>query len=347
MLQNRNPVPAYCLSIHARYRCAHAGECCTAGWPIPAEPPLIDVLSRGRLGPAWSPDRAFEESDGPDGRCQVLRTKDGQACVFYEDDRRNCGIHRQVGEEVLPMACRNFPRITLHDRRGMFVTLSHFCPTAAALLYDDGEIAIVEAPSGLSLNGAAEGLDATAVLPPLLRPGMLTDVEGYAAWEGAAVATFNDRGSGARDALAVIAAATDIVCAWQPGGDSLATRVSEAFEGARNSVDRQRSVPSPLERGVKGFLAAHLFANWSAYQGDGLAAVVRAVDNAHVTVVRELLGRGSLGEGGLGCRSLGEGTSRATFIAAVRAADFRLRHSRTDVRPRSLPSLRVHRHPVG
>ena len=42
LLQNRNPVPAYCLSIHARYPCAHSGACCTAGWPIPVEPPLVE-----------------------------------------------------------------------------------------------------------------------------------------------------------------------------------------------------------------------------------------------------------------------------------------------------------------
>jgi hypothetical protein len=218
----------------------------------------------------------------------------------------------------------------------MFITLSHFCPTAATLLLDDREITVVEAPAALSLHGAAEGLDATAVLPPLLRPGMLTDPDGYGSWEREAVATFNDRSRGARGALAVIAQATDDVRRWQPGGDSLGTRVGEAFHRARNSAARRRGEPSSLDRGIKAFLAAHLFASWSAYQDDGLAAVVRAVDHAHSTVMRELLGR----------RRLGEGDSRAPFIAAVRAADFRLRHSFADVRPRPLPSLRDHRHPV-
>jgi hypothetical protein len=165
---------------------------------------------------------------------------------------------------------------------------------------------------------------------------MLTDPDGYGGWEREAIATFNDRSRGARDALAVIAAATDDVRAWQPGGDSLATRVSEAFHRARRSCAPPGGEPSSLDRGIKAFLAAHLFASWSAYQDDGLAAVVRTVDHAHATVMRELLGR----------RRLGEGDSRAPFIAAVRAADFRLRHSRTDVRPRSLPPLRVHRHQV-
>jgi hypothetical protein len=91
----------------------------------------------------------------------------------------------------------------LSDSRGVFITLSHFCPTAAALLLDDREITIVEAPASLSLNGAVEGLDATGVLPPLLGPGMLTDADGYTAWEREAVGVFNDRRRTAQDALAI------------------------------------------------------------------------------------------------------------------------------------------------
>jgi hypothetical protein len=325
-------VPAYCLSIHARYRCAHAGECCTAGWPIPAEPPLIGVLARQGLGSAWTADRAFEEERGPDGPVRVLRTRDGHGCVFRDPERRRCTVHRQAGEGALPSACRNFPRVTLRDRRGLFVTLSHFCPTAAALLLDDQKIAIVEAPPSLSLNGAAEGLDATGVLPPLLRPGMLADADGYAAWEAASIATLDDRRVGAREALAIIATATDEIRAWGPGATTLATCVVDAFHRASSRADRSMAAPPPIDRAVKGFLAAHLFASWSAYEDDGLAGVVRAVDHAHGTLTRELLGR----------RRLGGGDARAPFIAAVRAADFLLRHSRTDDPARSLPSLRVH-----
>jgi hypothetical protein len=31
----------YCLSIHAGSPCEHAGARCTAGWHIPAEPPVV------------------------------------------------------------------------------------------------------------------------------------------------------------------------------------------------------------------------------------------------------------------------------------------------------------------
>lgn len=320
-------MPAYCLNLHARYRCAHSGDCCTAGWPIPAEPALAHVLARRGLGAAWTAERAFEEQPGPDGPMRVLRTKDGHACVFYEDDGRRCGVHRVAGEEVLPSACRNFPRVTLHDSRGLFITLSHFCPTAAALLLEVDAIAIVEAPASLTLNGAVEGLDATGVLPPLLRPGMLADLSGYGAWERAAIAAFDDPVHDVDSALAVIAAATGDICAWRPGAETLGDRVDSAFERAGLRASSPASPPAPLDRPIKAFLAAHLFGSWSAYQDGGLSAVVRAVDRAYEVLRGEL--------------------RRSSFIPAVRAADFHLRHSRTDVRSRSLSPLRDHRHQVG
>ena len=320
-------VAAYCLSIHSSYACAHSGQCCTAGWPIPAEPPLIAALSGGELGQGWTAERALEIASGPEGPVSLLRTV-GDACVFYERDRRRCAIHRQAGPTTLPTACRNFPRITLTDRRGVFVTLSHFCPTAAALLLDDRDIAIVNAPASLSLNGAVEGLDATVVLPPLLRPGMLTDAEGYTAWEARAIGVFNDRRHVAADALAIVSAATEDVCGWQPGAETLATRVHEAFDRARGARATPSVSQSPFEHAIKSFLSAHLFASWHAYQDGGLRAVVHGVETAFVTLGEELAPRLRSG--------------RAPFIAAVGAADFRLRHSRADVRPRPLSSLRRH-----
>lgn len=320
-------MPAYCLSIHSSYVCADSGECCTAGWPISAEPALLAALSRHDLGPEWTAERAFEIASSPEGPATILRT-DGDACVFYERDRRRCAIHRQAGPAALPTACRNFPRITLTDRRGVFVTLSHFCPTAAALLLEDRDITIVEAPASLSLNGAVEGLDATEVLPPLLRPGMLTDAEGYAAWEAEAISVWNDRRYAAEDALAIVSAATDDVCSWRPGTETLATRARSAFGRARAAWDRPPAPQTPGEHAIKSFLAAHQFASWHAYQDSGLHAVVRAVETAFATLKEEQAPR--------------LGSEPAPFISAVRAADFRLRHSRTDVRPRPLPSLRRH-----
>src|SRR5215204_5054161 len=157
---------AYCLSVHATYRCAHAGACCTAGWPIPIEPEKLRAV--------WGLART---AGTPDDDRFVPVAADG-GCVFFDRaDGRLCAIQRDAGVALMPDACRNFPRVTLRDARGIFITLSHFCPTAARLLLTSRDIAIVEAPPSLSLDGGAEGLDATAVMPPLLRRGMLMDLD--------------------------------------------------------------------------------------------------------------------------------------------------------------------------
>ena len=316
-------VPAFCLGIHASYRCGHAGACCTAGWQIAAELPLVTAVERGGLGQAWTPVRAFDEQPGSDGPVRMLRTHADDACVFYERKRHRCAVHRLAGPQVLPVACRNFPRITLNDRRGIFITLSHFCPTAASLLQTDAPLTIVEAPPSLSLDGSVEGLDATGVLPPLLRPGMLMDAGGYTAWEEEAIGVLDDRRYSARAALAIIAAATREIRRWEPGGDTLEARVRDTFEDQRRRAGAiAPPSPPPQERPIKAFLAAHLFASWHGYQDGGLDAIVHGVDAALATLTREL--------------------SRSSFVPAVRAADFHLRHSRADVGPGSLSSLRRH-----
>src|SRR5436305_1397197 len=145
---------AWCLDYHAPYRCRHAGACCRAGWTVPFEDGTI----------------AARDAHG--------------ACSFFDGAAHLCTIHGAHGLHALPLTCRMFPRIVLHDARGTFVSLSHFCPTAAALLFaDHGQGAIVDAPSALVDIGALDGLDAREVWPPLLRPGVMMDLESYAAWE--------------------------------------------------------------------------------------------------------------------------------------------------------------------
>ena len=156
------------------------------------------------------------------------------ACVFFEGDRGNlCAIHRELGVESLPMACRQFPRVVLDDPRGTLISLSHFCPTAAALLHASPPATafeIVEAPSSLTLAGHAEGLDAREVLPPLLRPGMLTDHDGYDTWERRAIGVLARDDLTAPRALDIIRMATLAVQAWRPGPISLRATVNREFD---------------------------------------------------------------------------------------------------------------------
>lgn len=240
----------------------------------------------------------------------TLATTTSGACVFYDTDRdRLCRIQRDAGVELMPAACRNFPRVTLRDRRGVFVTLSHFCPTAARLLLNADDIRAIPAPSSISLDGAVEGLDATGVLPPLLRPGMLADLDGYSAWEREGLAVLNDREYSAPAAVQVIGAATVDACGWSPGDESLATWVTKAFERARTIGNPDpRAERSAFDRPIKAFLAAHLFASWAGYQRGGLAAVVQSLEAALALVGERI-------------------ADEETFIAAVRSADLQLRHS--------------------
>ena len=228
------------------------------------------------------------------------------ACLCYDErGGRLCAIHRDAGPELLPSACRNFPRVTLRDPRGIFITLSHYCPTAAAMLLDAAPIAIVDAPPSISLDGRVEGLDATGVMPPLLRPGMLTDLDGYAAWEREAIAVFGERELSACAAVRTIRDATVEVCGWSPGGDSLTAHVERVFARART---RGRSGDhSDFEQPLKAFLAAHLFASWAVYRPHGLIAAVESVESAF--------------------RLVGDSfEDDETFIEAVRSVDLRLRH---------------------
>jgi hypothetical protein len=204
-----------------------------------------------------------------------------------------------------------FPRLVLQDPRGAFVSLSHFCPTAAGLLFDgDGRAAtIVEAPVSLVENIALEGLDARETWPPLLRRGVLMDVDSYAAWERHAIRILTGDGLSPWQALGRIDAATSSLLDWKPegGAGSLSQRVEDAFAAAPRgdgshpngrlwSVVRG-AVPEELERpglpvewtaqlapslaaleehasAVCRWLAARLFGAWIAYQGTGLRTIL-------------------------------------------------------------------------
>ena len=229
---------ALCLGAHADYLCRHAGACCSAGWAIPVEPDVSSLLVL-HFGPRLGQERIFVSEGAshrrpPDGAAAVLGVQASGACVFFEGDRGNlCAIHRELGVESLPVACRQFPRVVLTDPRGTFISLSHFCPTAAALLHTSPRATafeIVAAPSSLALAGHAEGLDARDVLPPLLRPGMLTDHDGYDAWERRAIGVLARDDLTAPRALDIICTATRAVQAWRPGPISLRAMVHREFD---------------------------------------------------------------------------------------------------------------------
>ncbi len=317
---------ALCLGVHAAYLCRHEGACCTAGWDIPVERPVYEQLTV-HFGATDKRQRLFDTAGPlPVGAAAVLGVEKSGACVFFEADRGNlCGVHRELGAKWLPAACRQFPRVVLHDPRGTLISLSHFCPTAAGLLQSHRLRAfeIVDAPGTIALDGEVEGLDAREALPPLLGPGMLTDHEGYGAWERRAIGVLARDDLTAEQALGLVGAATRAVQSWRPGEGSLRETVEREFDVAsagkpdkdldgiaarvRLALD---SVPEGLrcppqvdgfaagwqnvspwwdeyDGVVRGYLAARLFGNWIAYYGQGLHAIVEYLQVALAVVKTE------------------------------------------------------------
>jgi Fe-S-cluster containining protein len=287
-----------CLSVHASYVCAHAGACCRAGWTIPVDEVLIGPL------------RGIGIDIGAARVAPVLPSGD---CAFFEAEAgRLCRIHRRGGSRLLPSMCRHFPRVVVNDPRGTSLTLSHFCPTAAALLVAAPRLAIVDAPASLALDGSLEGLDATDVLPPLLTPGVLTDWEGYSAWEAEAVALFDIDHLEPEIAVEALRVATEATCSWRPGRELLTGAVRAAFARSRPRITRDGNRWDNCGRTVNAFLAAHAFASWAAYEPDGLRAVPAAVAEALAILRRH---------------SKDHPLTEETLTDAIRATELQLRHA--------------------
>ena len=90
----------------------------------------------------------------------VLPVNEAGECVFHHN---GCAVY-----DNRPLSCMHFPYVCMIDPRGVHVTLSHYCPTAAAMLFEhEGPIEVVEGPSPVPLLDVPEGLDARESLPPV------------------------------------------------------------------------------------------------------------------------------------------------------------------------------------
>jgi hypothetical protein len=357
-------VTVYALSIHADYACRHSGACCSADWDVPVALPvyrsLDAALGAGRLHPAGACDGPplITGPDLPDDAGAMLARTDGGDCVFYHRASGLCVVHRDLGESALPAPCRHFPRVALRDRRGTFITLSHFCPTAARLLFrDDVELAIVEAPPAFP-PGDYDGLHvADDVWPPLLHPQMLMDLEGYDAWERRMVGRCADPYSSPESIVATLARDADVLRGWRPGGLPLAAAVASlpgdvVATAAPKTLDASLSlyrdaltaVPDDLkpqsdEQGLEEafrcyvgrewasfreplnrYVAAKAFASWTAYQGRGVRTIVRGLEAA-LALVRV--------EAARQCRDASRPLDDGLLTEAFRRADFTLNHLAT------------------
>lgn len=350
------------LSIHADYRCRHSGRCCSTNWDVPVEVPiyrsLTDALATGRLHTAPGTegmDAFIVGPDLPEDTAAMFERSDEGQCVFLDRSSHLCIVHRDLGETALAATCRHFPRLAVHDRRGTFVALSHFCPTAAAMLFrDDVRLAIVDAPPAFP-PADYDGLEITDEdLPPLLHPQMLMDLDGYTAWERHMVARCVDLARSPESILATLHRDAHAIGGWTPGGRTLAETIAglpatfvdaepvgsldgslALFHEAMTAVPTEFR-PEPDENGLEEtfltfvapawehfpaplnrYIAAKAFATWTAYQGRGVATIVRGIEAA-VALVRV--------EAARQCRDAGRVLDAALLLEAFRSADFLLNH---------------------
>jgi Fe-S-cluster containining protein len=305
-----DPQQVRVLSIHADYGCRHTGVCCSSGWDIPVELEVEKGLRealRTRALRVLDGGKAFREVPHlPHGARAVLRTRPDGRCVFLDsEDGRLCAVHRDLGPGALASACRDFPRVVTLSPLGVGITLSHYCPTAAELLFrEGGDLKIVVDPPASPGSRPYEGLDARSSLGPLLRPGVLLGWEAHARWEAHAVSILGRTDLTPADAVSRLAARVEELRSWTPKDGPFDAYLERALEGWPESsgppswrpdeceaawrlvaecVPPGHAIPetppppgraSPVDGPVRRWLAAKAFASWLALQGEGLRTTV-------------------------------------------------------------------------
>lgn len=359
---NDNTLPdVRSLTIHADYRCRHSGLCCSSDWDVPVEAPvyrsLDAALNSGRLRLADGSESlgAFiVEPDLPEEAAAMLERNHHGQCVFLDPASRLCVVHRDLGESALPATCRHFPRLAVHDGRGIAIGLSHYCPTAAGMLFrDDVPLAVVTAPTAFPW-AEYEGLTVTADdLPPLLKPGVVMDLAAYDAWERHMVSRCA-AAPNAESAVATLARDAGLLRAWVPDGPSMLRIIEQLPPGSviASCPDRldeslmfhrraMRVVPDDLRpeadeeglceayaewvgvtwpdwaRPLTRYVATKAFASWTAYQGHGVLSIVEGLSAALALVRVEASRR---------CRDARRPLDRSLLLAAFQQADFILNH---------------------
>jgi hypothetical protein len=305
------------LSSHLGYACRHSGACCTARWPIPIERDraalIQDAIDRGQVA---APAGWYRAADVGAGVAGVLALQPSSACVFHRPSSRSGDVPERRGGCLVhawrPRSCEHFPQVCVIDPRGVHVTLSHFCPTAASLLFEPGDLPrIVAGPAVLADARVPEGLDASDALPP-------ADATGTRLMSWEEVTGFE----------------TGLVARVAADGSTPAAPSREAFARVRSAVLAGWSWPEPppdLERAWDGlvapawpdwaavvgrYLAAKAHASWSMHLGAGPAAVERHVTLGRtvlqVELVRACLTRGAV--------------DRDALMHAIRQSDLLLVH---------------------
>lgn len=190
----------FSLGFHSDFACASSGVCCHF-WKIAVEAEpyrrLCEGLAAGRIlmpeGRSPDPAQCFESPSPTPTSPRHLKMNGPLGCPFLEPGERGlCAAQRQAGPESLSWACRLFPRLCVIQPGGVWITLSHFCPTVAHLLFRTDQaggtaLAVLRNPPAFPAGAPYGGHDARTHQPPLLAPGVLMSWASYELWERHAV----------------------------------------------------------------------------------------------------------------------------------------------------------------
>ena len=305
------------LNFHVPYACRDSGMCCTAGWPIPVERSRVtaieEAISRNVI-PLRVQPWLLSGADAPDEVAGILAARDNGHCVFFEAGRPGCSIH-----DVKPAGCRHFPYLCLIDQRGVHVSLSHYCPTAASLLFEHrGPVAIVEGPAPPG-DDDVEGMDARESLPPTFatatvgKPGKaqprLMSWDELSAWEREEVSRVKIDELQDEDVALFHQARLAVPAPW--GWPEPPEHLSEIWWS--------QVAPAwvHFDEALANYAAAKVFASWSLYLGDGVKAAGHSARIASAVLRIETARQ---------CALFHRPLDRELMIEAIRQSDLLLVH---------------------
>jgi hypothetical protein len=256
------------LAFHAPYRCRHRGVCCAEPWAIPVERVrhrrILEAVRSGALRMPHGPGGLFETAPGVDVDADVVVGRRKRECVFRDAGGGLCAVHRDMGHGALPSACQHFPRVVTLDPRGVSLSLSFVCPTAADLLFDarPGWHEVVHDGAVVLRATTWEGLDAREPLPPQVNETLLWDWDSMTAFERETLKALSE--SSPEHALGLV--------------DAVAARLDSASAGPLESVVRTaflnaRRVASELDVEVDALLRLAVASSTAPPPGDWTGGV--------------------------------------------------------------------------
>lgn len=301
----------YWLSTHLGYACRHSGACCTARWPVPIERDraagVQRAIDQGRVRPAvvrWL-DPA---PNAPAEIAGILAHGPAGACAFHGP--AGCAIY-----DSRPLSCEHFPLVCVIDARGVHVTLSHYCPTAAELVFRPGSPDVVPGPPVFADGRLPEGLDARDALPPEQRgagpPQRLMAWDEVSQWERQAV---RDARADSLDLSSASLARFNHARAAVPPGLSWAEPPPGVEHAWAARVAPQWARWSSV---VGRYLASKLHASWAMYLGSGPADVMRGAGIAQAVLQVEATRQ---------CVGAGRDLDKPLLKEAIRQSDLLLMH---------------------